>query len=297
MRLDVPPAPFYRGKIFFEGLGLPLRIIHVERSPVFPSHRHDFTELVIVYEGSGIHVAAGEKRRIGPGDVLLIPRGSEHAYADTRDLSYVNVVFDAEALLDDPLAERIALEPPGRRGSAGSPSSFRLSAFGTREALALVNRIDQELFRKEECCELMAKATFLLLWAFLARARIWEGLDGESSEARVRRLVDRIARNSSLALSVEEMAEEARTGPRNFRREFKRVTGEAPIAYVRRLRIEEACALLRDTDKTISQIAFLVGFEDSAYFTRAFKRVEGLSPKAYRAMVKKIPGATRVIAW
>lgn len=145
MGLDVPPAPFYRGKTFFEGLGLPLRIIHVERSPVFPSHRHDFTELVIVYEGSGIH-----------------------AYADTRDLSYVNVVFDAEALLDDPLAERVALAPPGWRGSAGSPSSFRLSAFGTREALAH---------------------------------------------------------------SVEEMAEEARTGPRNFRREFKRVEGMSPKAY------------------------------------------------------------------
>ena len=94
------------------------------------------------------------------------------------------------------------------------------------------------------------------------------------------------------------MAEEARTGPRNFRREFKRVTGEAPIAYVRRLRIEEACALLREhgQDDHPDRLPRR-GFEDSAYFTRAFKRVEGLSPKAYRAMVKKIPGATRVIAW
>jgi AraC-like DNA-binding protein len=60
---------------------------------------------------------------------------------------------------------------------------------------------------------------------------------------------------------------------------------------VRRPRVDPHCAHLRDTDKTITRIAFLVGFEDSAYFTRAFKRLEGLSPKAYSATVN------RVIAW
>jgi AraC-like DNA-binding protein len=36
------------------------------------------------------------------------------------------------------------------------------------------------------------------------------------------------------------------------------------------------------TDKTVTQIAILVGFEDPAYFTRSFKRIEGMSPRAYR---------------
>lgn len=269
MRLDIPPAPFYRGKGFFEGLGIPLCVIHVEHSIDFPPHRHDFTELVVVYGGSGLHAADGDRRPIERGDVMLLPRGSEHAYSETRDLSYVNVLFDADELLGDSLS--------------GSPSFFKLSSFGIREALAIVNRIDQELFRKEEGYALMARALFLQLWASLARARAWPSLDGESSEARVRKVVERISRNAALPLSVDEMAEEARTSPRNFRREFKRITGEAPLAYVNRLRIDEARALLRDTDKTVTQIAFLVGFEDSAYFARAFKAACGRSPKAYRA--------------
>jgi AraC family L-rhamnose operon transcriptional activator RhaR/AraC family L-rhamnose operon regulatory protein RhaS len=268
MRLDVRPAPFYRGKDFFEGVGLPLRVLHVEGGPPFPLHRHDFTELVLVHAGSGTHIVLGAERRIGPGDVLLIPRGCEHAYAEAHGLSYVNVIFDAEALLDGLPVEETSI--------------FHISAFGSREALALVNRMDHELFRQEEGYELIAKACLLQLWASLARMRSWGEAAGDSSEARVRRLVDRISRNASLPLSVEDMAEEARTSPRNFRREFKRITGEAPLFYVSRLRIDEACALLRDSDKTVTQIAFLVGFEDSAYFARAFKRAVGLSPSAYR---------------
>jgi AraC-like DNA-binding protein len=282
MRIDVPPASVYHGNDFFRGFGIPLRIIHIEGGPVFPLHRHDFTELVIVYAGSGVHSIAGEERRIGPGEVLLIPRGFEHTYPETSDLSYVNVIFDAATLLDEELAEKVSLETSDRRGHTGVPASFRLSAFGLREALAIVNRIDQELYRKEEGYEPAAKAAFHLLWIYLARARAWGEPNEESSEARVRRLVERISSNSSLGLSVGEMAEEARTSERNFRREFKRATGESPVAYVNRLRIEEARALLSNTDKTVTQIAILVGFEDPAYFARAFKSVVGTSPKAYR---------------
>jgi AraC-like DNA-binding protein len=282
MRLNVPPAPFYHGSGFFKGPGIPLGIIHIENSPAFPSHRHDFTELVVVYAGSGIHTLGGENRRIGAGEVILIPRGSEHSYTDSSELSYVNVVFDSKKLLDDPLVSGALFGNSEECEAAVNFPSFRLSAFGTREALAIINRIDQELFRKEEGYELSAKANFLLLWVYLARARTWGEPHEESSEARVRRLIERIARNSSLALSVEEMAEEARTSPRNFRREFKRVTGEAPGSYVNRLRIDEACLLLSSTDKTITQIAILAGFEDPAYFTRMFRQLKGMSPRSFR---------------
>lgn len=266
MRLAVAPVPFYEGKQFFESPSLPLAVIHAEPSPDYPLHSHDFSELVIVYGGSGLHLSPSGQRRIGPGDVYLIEPGSEHGYAESRELSYVNVLFDAPPLR--PWRGRIA---PG----------LRLSPYGIREALGLVARIDQELFRKEPGYELAAQGSFFLLAAMLARSS--SSVRGESTEARVRALAERISRNSSLRLSVEDMAQEARTSPRNFRREFRLVTGESPVAFVNRRRLEEARALLRDTDKTVTQIAFLVGFEDSAYFARAFKRAEGRSPSDYRA--------------
>lgn len=283
MLLEVLPAPFYRGKELFAGPDIPIGAIRIERGPAFPAHRHGFTELVLVYAGRGVHLSGGVSRELGAGDVILVPRGVEHAYAEAGELSYLNLVFDESVLLDDPLAGAVALaEPPGRAAGARA-SVFRISASALREALALANRIDQELFRREAGYALMAKALFEQLWASLARERAWGLNDGESPEARVRRILERLTRDPSIGLSVEDMAAEARMSPRSFRREFKRVAGEPPLARANRLRIEEAKALLRETDKTVTQIGFLVGFDDPAYFARSFKRAAGVSPKAFRS--------------
>jgi len=270
MRRDVAPVPFYEGKDFFESPSIPLSVVHIERSRDYPVHGHDFAELVIVYGGSGVHVSRSGRSPIAAGDVLAIPPGVEHGYEENRDLCYVNVLFDETALSGG----GFLLE------ALGGPRPLRISSYGMREALSAVARIDQELFRKEEGYELAALGGFLLLSAMLARSR---SPSGETTEARVRAVADRIARNPSLRLSVDEMAEEAHTSPRNFRREFRLVAGASPIAFVNRCRLEEARALLRGTDKSVTQIAFLVGFEDSAYFARAFRRDEGVSPSAYRA--------------
>jgi AraC-like DNA-binding protein len=282
MRLDVPPVPFYEGKDFFERSSLPLAVIHIEYISLdYPVHSHDFTELVIVYEGFGVHVSRSGERPIEPGDFFVVSPGDEHGYSDHRGLSYVNVLFDAPAFLP-------AGSGAGRFGAClgllpDDGEYGRLSTYGVREALAMATRIDQEIFRKEPGYELAATASFFLLVSTLARACSGGGATGESTQERVRGLARRIERNSSLGLSVDEMAEEARTSPRNFRREFRSITGESPVSFVNRCRIDEARSLLLGTDKTITQIAFLVGFEDSAYFTRVFKRREGVSPSDYRA--------------
>jgi AraC-like DNA-binding protein len=55
-----------------------------------------------------------------------------------------------------------------------------------------------------------------------------------------------------------------------------------PIAYLNRYRITQAKRLLKETDHTITQIAMDVGFSDSGYFSRVFRRETGMSPEAYR---------------
>ena len=273
MRLDVPPVPFYEGKDFFENISFPLAVVHTEQSRDYPVHCHDFTELVVVYGGSGTHVGPAGKVPVGLGSFFAIEPGEAHGYEGNRDLSYVNILVGLDSLADARgrrcLKDCIALS----RGS-------RLSEYGTREALSLATRIDQEIFRKERGYELAATANFFLLVSSLARSA---GPTGESTQARVRALARRIEANPSLPMSVEDMAREAQTSVRNFSREFRRITGASPIAFVNRARIEEAKALLRGTDKTVTQIAFLVGFEDSAYFSRAFRRIEGRSPSDCRA--------------
>jgi signal transduction histidine kinase/AraC-like DNA-binding protein/ABC-type sugar transport system substrate-binding protein len=63
---------------------------------------------------------------------------------------------------------------------------------------------------------------------------------------------------------------------------FRREVGVTPITYINRFRVNQAQHLLLDTDKTITEIARDVGFSDSGYFSRVFRREVGLSPTGYR---------------
>jgi transcriptional regulator GlxA family with amidase domain len=86
----------------------------------------------------------------------------------------------------------------------------------------------------------------------------------------------------SVARPVDEMVKRSRLAARTFKRRFARATGLAPIAYVQRLRIEDAKRRLERTDAPVDEISWRVGYEDPAFFRRLFKRTTGLAPGAYR---------------
>lgn len=86
----------------------------------------------------------------------------------------------------------------------------------------------------------------------------------------------------SVANPVEEMIKRSRLAERTFKRRFTAATGLAPIAYVQRLRIEDAKRRLERTDASVDEISWRVGYEDAAFFRRLFKRTTGLAPGAYR---------------
>ena len=68
----------------------------------------------------------------------------------------------------------------------------------------------------------------------------------------------------------------------NLMRVFRKATGQTPIEYLVRLRIQRAMDMLRNTDLTVTEIALEVGFNDSNYFTRQFRRILGESPRSFR---------------
>jgi transcriptional regulator GlxA family with amidase domain len=86
----------------------------------------------------------------------------------------------------------------------------------------------------------------------------------------------------SVANPVEEMIKRSRLPERTFKRRFTNATGVPPIAYVQRLRIEDAKRRLERTDLPIDEISWQVGYEEAAFFRRLFKRMTGLTPGAYR---------------
>jgi transcriptional regulator GlxA family with amidase domain len=96
----------------------------------------------------------------------------------------------------------------------------------------------------------------------------------------------------SVASPVEEMVGRSRLAERTFKRRFVGATGLTPIAYVQRLRIEDAKRRLERTEDSVDEISWRVGYEDAAFFRRLFKRTTGLAPGAYRKRFR-IPAFAR----
>jgi AraC-like DNA-binding protein len=84
-------------------------------------------------------------------------------------------------------------------------------------------------------------------------------------------------------LTVPNLAHAAGLSPAHFSREFRRTFGEAPHQYLLTRRLERAAGLLRNTDRTVTEICFAVGLTSVGSFTSSFRRVYGAAPLAYRA--------------
>jgi transcriptional regulator GlxA family with amidase domain len=91
-----------------------------------------------------------------------------------------------------------------------------------------------------------------------------------------------LARHFAVANPIEEVVKRSRLAERTFKRRFTAATGTTPIAYVQRLRIEDAKRRLERTDEPVDDISWRVGYEDPAFFRRLFKRTTGMAPGAYR---------------
>lgn len=101
-------------------------------------------------------------------------------------------------------------------------------------------------------------------------------------DAHVAELQRWIEDNYAAAGAVEALVRESGMPERTLKRRFTKATGLAPIAYVQRLRIEEAKRRLERTDLSIDEISWAVGYEEPAFFRRLFKRHTALTPGEYR---------------
>ena len=115
----------------------------------------------------------------------------------------------------------------------------------------------------------------------LAPYIVFEGRN-DHGDLAVQAAQDWIAGHFSVANPVEEMIRRSGLAARTFKRRFTGATGLSPIAYVQRLRIEDAKRRLERTEASVDEISWQVGYEEPAFFRRLFKRVTGLPPGAYR---------------
>ena len=100
----------------------------------------------------------------------------------------------------------------------------------------------------------------------------------QTAYSNVSRALERIHRDYSDALSVEDLAHESAMGVSSFHRAFKEVTGETPLQYLKKVRLLKAKGLLVYEGRRVDETAYAVGYASPSQFSREFKRYFDVPP-------------------
>ncbi|MES2476276.1 MAG: helix-turn-helix domain-containing protein [Verrucomicrobiota bacterium] len=274
---------------WFHPDGFPISVERREPQEQFGPHAHEFAELVIVTGGRCLHVSGQDSWEMTAGDVFVIAGPHEHEYRDLVDLRLVNILYQPNqlqlGLLDLPTVagyHALFTLEPNRRSRQPGKGRLHLSSREMAPIIELTDRLEHELRAREPGFGFMATATFMQLIGQLSRCYGSSPSPDGRALLRIGEALSHLERNIHREVNLEELASIAAMSQRSFLRVFLSATGSSPVAWVIGQRINRACRLLRSTDRRVTEIAFDVGFNDSNYFTRQFRKTLGCSPRDYR---------------
>lgn len=253
-------------------------------------HTHeDFSELVIVLEGSAAHIVDDEEFQIHKGDVFVIGNKTSHGYRNTENFQICNIMYRLNYLF------------PGDYDitkSAGFHALFLLEPYFSKE-YKFVSRLklDQVHFDKvytivdsmmrefqdklEGWCTLL-QSNFMTLVVLLSRLYDFNTNFKKTDMINIAKAVSYIENHFMEDISIHLLAELSHYSKRHFIRIFSETYQTTPLNYIITLKIRHACALLKESSLPVSNIALLCGFNDSNYFSRIFKKQMGITPTHYR---------------
>lgn len=247
-------------------------------------HLHSALELTAIVAGSGHRVVGEDISVFSPGDLVLIGPDVPHTYVTPTAAEAVAVVAHfgslfLEHLLPELNETRRFLESVGAihvTGTAAHDVAAELVAGNEdpdpgRRVLMLASVLHRIAGDPSiEHRRLSAAPIPDDRWAASPLEDVLRIIHAESADAVVQ---------SSVA---------ARVGltPAALARLMRKATGRTFTEYLRETRITEACRLLAETDESVTRIAFSVGFSNLSNFYRSFRRLKGMTPRAYRVMVR-----------
>lgn len=108
-----------------------------------------------------------------------------------------------------------------------------------------------------------------------------------SAQNYVQKSIEYISSNYSYPITVEDIAAYVGLSRSHLFRSFETVLSMSPKEYLTNFRIKQSCYLLEHSDLSITAIANSIGFDNSLYFSKAFHKAKGMSPKEYKKQIKK----------
>lgn len=251
-------------------------------------HDHDFSEIAVVLSTEDtLHWCGGKSFMLAPGDVILLHPGSIHAYEHTENFSVVNIIFDAAQL---PLPQldggnlKLFQALVDSRYLAAEPEKplLHLNNDELDNVNTFIERMEDELKSDLPGNRLCIFGLFLSVLTFIARAGgVAEQEHFASSAARALHYLNLHYKEN---ISVDFLAQLCNMSRSGFFTAFRALSGYTPIEYQQAKRLALASELLRNSDKSLGEIASECGFCDSNYLSKLFSRKFGISPGKMRRL-------------
>lgn len=241
-------------------------------------HRHArLHQLLFIQSGGGVVTLDGIRTELAPGALVNIPPGYVHAFGFKKGTEgWVTTI--ADELLDD-LFIRVG---DVRRDLGGACVIKATKAMGQ-----VVAEIWQEFSGQSQARALVLRGLSATLLGWVARCIASEQSPQKhtTDSNLVQRFSELIDAHFLEHWQVNDYAKALAISPTHLSRLARAASGQSAIHMIEARMMREARRNLAYTNLSISTIAYSLGYSDPAYFTRAFKRDTGLSPKAFRTQI------------
>jgi AraC-like DNA-binding protein len=244
-------------------------------APDYAIHRASFPycSIEFVARGTGVLVLAGEEVRLRPGSVFSYgPDVPHHITTDREDpLAKYFVNFTGRRAAR--LLRQYAL-PPGTSGRVFAPGEIR-RIFDD----LIQNGLRSTRFTAQACANLLE----YLLLKIAEALSTWEATQTPAF-ATYERCRQFIQADAARLTSLAQTARHCHVAAAYLCRLFRRYDHQTPYQFLMRLKMNLAAERLQNPGVLVKQVAAELGFADSFHFSRAFKRILGLSPDAFRRL-------------
>ena len=248
------------------------------------NHDHDFYEMVYISDGYCLHGMGGRMTLLMAGDLFIIPPGKTHRYMCNRDIKLYNCMFTADAFGE--LYGKLAAIPAVNSLLNPSFDGFMHAHLELQERSAVTQLLEdmwQESTRRQPGWKVLVTSygTSLLIHT----SRIFQHHITDMQEKRtymgyVTQALQYIDAHYQEELTIHDIAEHIGVSNDYFSRQFKQVTGIAPVEYLRRYRFARAMELLAG-GMSVTDVSHQV-FRNLCHFSREFKNQLGVTPSQYR---------------
>ena len=253
-------------------------------------HGHkDFSELVVVLEGSAYQIVEHDAYPITEGDVFILDKYTHHSYTDAENFKICNIMFRPEVMFEH--LHHI-------RQNAGFQALFILEPYYAQnhhfcsrlhlkpEDFTSIRKLLAEMIyehtEKKDSWQTLLYAKFIQLCTILSRLYQDYGKDHSSDVVKLATTVAYIEKNYCCNISLADLAHLSGYSERQFHRLFQSAFSKSPSLYITSLRLQKAQLLLKNSTLPVGEISWNCGYRDQNYFSRIFKKYVGLTPTEYR---------------